>query len=116
DQRHGAGRARDRARHCGRRRDHRRAEHCATPAAAPPGATPPGGRPRRPPRAHRRGPPPRWVAGVVLEASPEVRGPIVYATLIIVVAMVPVFFLQGLTGAFFHPLVFLFVLAVGVAA
>jgi Cu/Ag efflux pump CusA len=44
-----------------------------------------------------------------------VRGPIVYATLIIVVAMLPVFFLQGLTGAFFHPLVFSYVLAVAVS-
>ena len=49
---------------------------------------------------------------VVLEASLEVRGPIVYATLIIVAAMVPVFFLTGLTGAFFQPLAFSYVLAV----
>ena len=50
---------------------------------------------------------------VVLEASLEVRGPIVYATLIIVAAMVPIFFLTGLTGAFFQPLAFSYVLAVG---
>lgn len=66
-------------------------------------------------REHRREPSSRAVASVVLEASLEVRGPIVYATLIIVVAMVPVFFLQGLTGAFFHPLVFSYVLAVAVS-
>ena len=66
-------------------------------------------------RQHRLEPSSRSVAGVVLEASLEVRGPIVYATLIIVVAMVPVFFLQGLTGAFFHPLVFSYVLAVAVS-
>ena len=50
---------------------------------------------------------------IVLEASLEVRGPIVYATLIIVAAMVPIFFLTGLTGAFFQPLAFSYVLAVG---
>jgi len=66
-------------------------------------------------RQHRLERSSRSVAGVVLEASLEVRGPIVYATLIIVVAMVPVFFLQGLTGAFFHPLVFSYVLAVAVS-
>ena len=43
-------------------------------------------------------------ASVILEASLEVRGPIVYATLIIVAAAVPVFLLDGLTGAFFRPL------------
>ena len=54
-------------------------------------------------------------AATVLEASLEVRSPIVYATLIIVVAMVPIFFLQGLTGAFFRPLALSYVLAVGVS-
>ena len=42
-------------------------------------------------------------ARVVVNASLEVRGPIVYATLIIVAATVPIFFLDGLTGAFFRP-------------
>jgi CzcA family heavy metal efflux pump len=54
-------------------------------------------------------------AATVLEASLEVRSPIVYATLIIAVAMVPIFFLQGLTGAFFRPLALSYVLAVGVS-
>ena len=40
------------------------------------------------------------------------RGPIVYATLIILIAMAPIFFLTGLTGAFFKPLAFSYVLAV----
>jgi CzcA family heavy metal efflux pump len=57
----------------------------------------------------------RSSAAIVLESSLEVRGPIVYATLIIVVAMVPIFFLQGLTGAFFRPLALSYVLAVGVS-
>src|SRR5829696_8716036 len=42
---------------------------------------------------------------IVLEASVEVRTAITYATLINVVAVVPVFFLEGLSGAFFKPLV-----------
>jgi CzcA family heavy metal efflux pump len=66
-------------------------------------------------REHRRQPGPKSVSAVVLEASLEVRGPIVYATAIIVAAMIPVFFLEGLTGAFFHPLVLSYVLAVGVS-
>ncbi|HYI33718.1 MAG TPA: efflux RND transporter permease subunit [Glaciibacter sp.] len=51
-------------------------------------------------------------ARVVLDASMEVRSPIVYATLIIVVAAVPIFFLEGLTGAFFRPLATSYTLAV----
>ncbi|TCN37656.1 CzcA family heavy metal efflux pump [Kribbella orskensis] len=51
-------------------------------------------------------------ARVVLEASLEVRRPIVYATLITVLAVAPVFFLQGLSGSFFQPLAFSYVLAV----
>jgi CzcA family heavy metal efflux pump len=53
----------------------------------------------------------RSTAGVILEASLEVRGAIVYATLIEVVAVVPIFFLQGLSGAFFRPLVFSYAIA-----
>jgi CzcA family heavy metal efflux pump len=66
-------------------------------------------------REHRRAGGPRSPAAIVLEASLEVRAPIVYATLIIVAAMVPIFFLQGLTGSFFRPLAFSYVLAVGVS-
>jgi CzcA family heavy metal efflux pump len=51
-------------------------------------------------------------ASVILHASLEVRGPIVYATLIIVAAAVPVFLLQGLTGAFFRPLALSYTLAI----
>ena len=49
---------------------------------------------------------------VVLRASLEMRSPIVYATLIIVVAAVPIFFLDGLTGVFFRPLAVTYTLAV----
>jgi CzcA family heavy metal efflux pump len=51
-------------------------------------------------------------ARVVLKASLEVRSPIVYATLIIVAALIPVYLLQSLTGTFFRPLVLSYGLAV----
>jgi CzcA family heavy metal efflux pump len=49
---------------------------------------------------------------IVLEASVEVRTAITYATLINVVAVVPVLFLEGLSGSFFRPLVLSYGLAV----
>ncbi len=52
------------------------------------------------------------VARIILDASLEVRSPIVYATLIIVVASVPVFLLQGLAGSFFRPLAVSYTLAI----
>ena len=51
-------------------------------------------------------------AKVILDASLEVRSPIVYATLIIVAASMPVLLLQGLTGAFFQPLALAYTLAI----
>jgi CzcA family heavy metal efflux pump len=48
----------------------------------------------------------------VLEASVEIRSAITYATIINVVAVVPVLFLEGLSGAFFGPLVLTYALAV----
>ena len=51
-------------------------------------------------------------SSIILEASLEVRSPIVYATLIIVAAAIPVFLLQGLTGAFFRPLALSYTLAI----
>ena len=49
---------------------------------------------------------------VVLDASVEVRSAITYATIINVVAIIPVFFLEGLSGSFFQPLVLSYGLAV----
>src|ERR1700737_544257 len=49
---------------------------------------------------------------IVLEASLEVRSPIVYATVIIIAAAVPVFLLQGLSGSFFRPLAVSYALAI----
>jgi CzcA family heavy metal efflux pump len=51
----------------------------------------------------------------ILEASVEVRSAITYATIINVVAVVPVLFLEGLSGAFFRPLVLSYALAVMVS-
>ncbi|HMC98070.1 MAG TPA: efflux RND transporter permease subunit, partial [Flavobacteriales bacterium] len=55
-------------------------------------------------REQRRAGSTRSTASIILEASLEVRSPIIYATLIIVLAVVPVFFMTGLAGAFFQPL------------
>lgn len=54
----------------------------------------------------------RSTTSVILHASLEVRGPIVYATLIILAAAGPIFFLEGLTGSFFRPLALSYTLAV----
>ena len=48
----------------------------------------------------------------ILEASLEVRSAIIYATLIDVVTLVPIFFVAGLTGALFAPLAYSYGLAV----
>jgi CzcA family heavy metal efflux pump len=63
-------------------------------------------------RQHRLSGAERSTASVILNASLEVRGPIVYATMIIVAAAVPIFLLQGLTGAFFRPLALSYTLAI----
>jgi CzcA family heavy metal efflux pump len=60
-------------------------------------------------RAERRREP---MATTVLKASLEVRSPIVYATLIIIAAVVPILFMSGLSGAFFRPLALSYALAV----
>jgi CzcA family heavy metal efflux pump len=54
----------------------------------------------------------RPTRAVILGACLEVRSPIVYATLIIVAASIPVFLLVGLTGAFFRPLALSYTLAI----
>ena len=50
-------------------------------------------------------------ARIILEASLEVRPAIFHATVIIVLAVMPVFFMGGLAGAFFEPLALGFILA-----
>jgi CzcA family heavy metal efflux pump len=54
----------------------------------------------------------RSTFSIVLEASVEVRTAITYATLINIIAIVPVFFLPGLSGSFFRPLALSYGLAV----
>ncbi len=49
---------------------------------------------------------------VVLSASLEVRSAVVYASLIVVLVFVPIFFLDGLAGVFFRPLALAYVLAI----
>jgi CzcA family heavy metal efflux pump len=51
----------------------------------------------------------------VLHASLEMRGPLLYATLIIALATAPVFFVKGLAGSFARPLAVSYLLAVGVS-
>jgi CzcA family heavy metal efflux pump len=54
----------------------------------------------------------RLAPRIILEASLEVRSAILYATLINVLAVVPVFFLKSVTGSFFQPLAFSYALAI----
>ncbi|MCP5522605.1 MAG: efflux RND transporter permease subunit [Verrucomicrobiales bacterium] len=53
---------------------------------------------------------PAWE--VVLHASLEVRSAVVYASLIVVLVFLPVFFLGGLAGTFFRPLALAYILAI----
>ena len=49
---------------------------------------------------------------VVLKASLEVRSAVVFASLIVALVFVPVFFLDGVAGTFFRPLAFSYLLAI----
>ena len=62
-------------------------------------------------RQHRKKHTGRSTARVILDASLEVRSAIVYATLIEIVAVAPIFMLQGLSGSFFRPLAMSYALA-----
>jgi Cu/Ag efflux pump CusA len=63
-------------------------------------------------RQHRREGSSQSAARIILEASAEVRGPVVFATLIIVLAVLPIFFMEGVSGSFFQPLALSYGLAV----
>jgi len=63
-------------------------------------------------REHRREGDTGSAAGVILEASVEVRSALFFATLITVMALLPVFFMEGVAGALFQPLAASYVLAV----
>jgi CzcA family heavy metal efflux pump len=62
-------------------------------------------------RQHREAGSAKSTASIVLEASAEMHGALLFATLIVLLAVLPVFFLQGPTGAFFRPLVVSYALA-----
>jgi len=62
-------------------------------------------------REERRAGSSKSTARVILDASLEVRPAILQATIIIALAVTPVFFMGGLAGAFFEPLASAFVLA-----
>ena len=51
------------------------------------------------------------LAEVIQHASVEVRGPVVYATLVVALTLAPVLLLDGLQGRFFSPLASAFILA-----
>jgi CzcA family heavy metal efflux pump len=55
-------------------------------------------------REHRLAGSTKFTARIILDASLEVRTAIVHATLIVVLAVTPVFFMGGLSGSFFEPL------------
>ena len=62
-------------------------------------------------RQHRKEGGSKSTATIILEASLEIRSVILYATLIIVLAVAPVLFMGGLSGAFFVPLALSYSLA-----
>ena len=51
------------------------------------------------------------VKNVIFSASLEVRSVIIYASLMEIIVLIPVFFLDGLSGAFFNPLAVSYVIA-----
>jgi len=63
-------------------------------------------------RQHRAAGSTRSTAVIVLEASLEVRQAIIHATLIDAVVLLPVFFMGGVSGAFFQPMAVSYGLAV----
>ena len=56
---------------------------------------------------------PRRAFDVVLAASLEVRSAVVFASLIVMLVFLPIFFLGGVAGTFFKPLAIAYVLAIG---
>lgn len=54
----------------------------------------------------------RSMEATVLESALEVRGPLVFATLIVLLSVTPILFLAGRPDAFFEPLVLSYLLAV----
>jgi CzcA family heavy metal efflux pump len=63
-------------------------------------------------RENRRSPHPLPTSRVIVNASLEVRGAVVYATFAVILVFLPVVFLPGLAGRFFAPLGLAYVLAI----
>ncbi|MBC6609202.1 efflux RND transporter permease subunit [Hymenobacter sp. BT188] len=55
---------------------------------------------------------PKTSFAVVYEASMEVRSAVIYGSVIVALVLLPIFLLPGLSGAFFQPLAFAYVLAI----
>jgi CzcA family heavy metal efflux pump len=64
-------------------------------------------------RLNREADNPRTPFDVVLGASLEVRSAVVFASLIVMLVFLPIFFLGGVAGTFFQPLAIAYVLAIG---
>ena len=64
-------------------------------------------------RLNREAGSPRSAFDVVLDASLEVRSAVVFASLIVMLVFLPIFFLEGVSGTFFRPLAAAYVLAIG---
>jgi CzcA family heavy metal efflux pump len=62
-------------------------------------------------RQHRQAGSDTPALAIALEAALEMRGAITYATLIILLTVLPIFFMPGLSGTFFRPLALSYVLA-----
>ncbi|MEE2915640.1 MAG: efflux RND transporter permease subunit, partial [Pseudomonadota bacterium] len=66
-------------------------------------------------RLNREAADPKPAFAVVLAASLEVRSAVVFASLIVMLVFVPIFFLGGAAGTFFQPLAIAYVLAIGMS-
>lgn len=62
-------------------------------------------------REHRNSGSKKSTAGIIIEALIEIRSALAYATLIIVLLVVPFFFMHDLAGAFLQPLAIAYILA-----
>ena len=63
-------------------------------------------------RQNRQDPTPRSTPSVVLDASLEVRGAVVYASFAVILVFLPVITLPGIAGRLFAPLGFAYILAI----
>ena len=63
-------------------------------------------------RLNRLAPAPESAFRVVIDASNEVRSAVVFATAIVVIVFLPIFFLDGIAGSFFRPLASAYILAI----